>query len=120
MEQQYADYIQLDFFGLLPGAAGGRALRALKDKEYFADLGRKTVATHSEGYMRELGKKGAAERRRRLYTYPRTISYTMAGYRITERVVPWWPHQQSRQRRKRPVLVRIELECVKVDEADSL
>ena len=116
MEQQYADYIQLDFFGLLPGAAGGRALRAVKGDNYFADLGRKTVARHPDGYMRELGKKGAAERRRRLYSQPRTINYTIAGYRITERVVPWWPHQKSRQHRGRPVLVRIEWERVRLDE----
>lgn len=116
MEQKEANYIQLDFFGLLPGTAGGRALRAAKGNDYFADLGRKAVEKQPQGYMRDLGRKGGAERRRRLYTQPRTISYTIAGYRVTERVVPWWPHQKQRQHRKRPVFVRIELECVKLDE----
>jgi len=120
MQEKETDYIQLDFFGLLPGAAGGRALRTLKGKEYFADLAHKAAQKQPDGYMRDLGRRGGEERRRRLYTHPRTVSYTIAGYRITERVVPWWPHQNRRQRRKRPVFVRIELECVKLDEADSL
>ncbi len=109
--------IQLDFFGLLPGVAGGWALRPLRGRDYFADLARKASARQPEGYKAELGRKGAAERRRRLYTQPHTVSYTIAGYRITERIVPWWPHQKNRQHRKRPVLVRIEWECVKLEES---
>jgi hypothetical protein len=35
---------------------------------------------------------------------------------VTERIVPWWPHQKNRQRRKRSVYVRIELECRLVSE----
>jgi hypothetical protein len=33
MEKQEMYYVQLDFFGLLPSAAGGRALRALKGND---------------------------------------------------------------------------------------
>jgi hypothetical protein len=116
VEQHEADYIQRDFFGLLPGAAGGRALRALKGSDYFAELARKSVAKHPEGHMRELGKRGAVERRRRLYHTPRMVRYIELDELVTERIVPWWPHQKNRQRRKRPVFVRIELERILLDE----
>lgn len=109
MEQQKNEYVQLDFFGLLPGVAGGRKLRALRSNDYFAEPARSGAAQRSKEQRQLLARKSACERRRRLYTTPRTVSYVEAGFLITERIVPWWPHQNNRQRRKRPVFVRIEL-----------
>jgi len=112
MEQKETEYFQLDFFGLLPGAAGGRALRALKGNGYFADLARTAATNRSPEEREEIHQKSASERRRRLYHIPRTVRFIELDELVTERVVPWWPHQKNRQRRKRPVFVRIELERV--------
>src|SRR5689334_10350822 len=109
MEQQECVYHQLDFFSFLPGYAGGRALRALKDSDYFRDLARDAAAKRTKEAKQTIEGKAACERRRRLHTIPRTIQYVELDEMVTERVVPWWPHQKSRQRRKRPVFVRIEL-----------
>lgn len=113
--QQEAQYHQLDFFDLLPGSAGGRALRALKGNSYFSDLARNAAAKRTKQEKQAIRQKGAEERRRRLYTTPRTeVSdwrvFDMV-YRITERVIPYWP-RWSTKRRQRPVFVRIELECI--------
>src|SRR6266545_6262584 len=112
MEQQECTYVQRDFFGLLPGAAGGRALRALKGNDYFAELARTAATNRSRQEREEIRRKSASERRRRLYTIPRTVRFIELDELVTERIVPWWPHQKNRQRRKRPVFVRIELERV--------
>lgn len=106
---------QRDLWGLLPGAAGGRALRDRRGAGYFGGLGtaggRATVARYGRDYMRELARRSAARRHQRRNTQPRTIQYSEAGQVVIERVVPWWPHQPRRRRRKSPVLVRIELVC---------
>jgi hypothetical protein len=115
MEQHESEYIQLDFFHLLPGSAGGRALRALKGNDYFAELARSAAAQRSKEERQTLAGKSACERRRRLYTIPRTVRYVEVGFLVTERIVPWWPHQRNRQRRKRPVFVHIELERVPME-----
>lgn len=112
METQEVVYRQLDFFHLLPGSAGGRALRALRGDDYFADLARAAAAHRSEEERQELSRKRADTRRRRLYTLPRTVRFMQAGCIIIERIVPYWPHQKNRQRRKRPIFVHIELDCV--------
>lgn len=109
---------QRDLWGLLPGAAGGRALRDLRGAPYFGDLaaagGRATVARYGRAHMRELARRAAASRRERRDTLPRTVQHTEVGLVVTERIVPYWPHQPRRRRRKAPVLVRIEVACVPV------
>jgi hypothetical protein len=116
MENQEVTYCQLDFFHLLPGSAGGRALRALKGNGYFVELARVAASRRTKEQRQAISRKAACERRRRLYTLPRTVRFTEAGFLVTERIVPWWPHQKNRHRRERPVFVRIELECVKLAE----
>ena len=118
MQEKDADSIQLDFFHLLPGSAGGRALRALKGSDYFADLARNAAANRSKEERQEISKKSTCERQRRLFHIPRTIRYLELDEVVTERIVPWWPHQKKRQRRKRPVFVRIELAREKLDELE--
>ncbi len=93
-------------------AAGGRALRALRGNDYFAELARTAVRNRSEEKREEIRQKSIIERRRRLYHIPRTVRYIELDEQVTERIVPWWQHQKNRQRRKRPVFVRIELERV--------
>src|SRR5689334_10016073 len=110
MEQQECTSVQLDFFGLLPGAAGGRALRALKSNNYFAELARRADTRRTDAQRQAIAQRSAYERRRRLYHIPRTVQYYELDELVTERIVPWWPHQKNRQRRKRPVFIRIELE----------
>ena len=107
---------QRDLWGLLPGAAGGRALRDRRGPAYFGTLGsvggRATVARYGCEYMRDLARRAVASRRQRRNTLPRTVQSIEVGLVVTERVVPWWPHQPGRRRRKAPVLVRIEVACV--------
>src|SRR5689334_9626050 len=103
MERQETHSIQLDFFGLLPGAAGGRALRALRGNDYFSKLARTAATNRSAQTRQEITRKSTSERRRRLYQLPRTVRYVELDEFVTERIVPWWPHQKNRQRRKRPV-----------------
>jgi hypothetical protein len=107
---------QRDLWGLLPGAAGGRALRDRRGAGYFGVLGtiggRATVARYGVEHMRELARRSVASRRRRRNTLPRTVQYVEIGQVVTERVIPWWPHQPRRRHRKSPILVRIELACI--------
>ncbi len=119
MEHHEHDYVQLSIFQLLPGSAGGRALRDLKGTEYFADLARRAAANRTQEERRALAKKAANERKRRLFTTPRTeVTYGfLAPFRLTERIVPWFPHQKERQRnRKHPIFVRIELDVTELDD----
>jgi hypothetical protein len=124
MENHDTVYHQLDFFHLLPGSAGGRALRALKGNGYFAELARNAAARRTKEERQAIHTKGVQERLRRLYTIPRTEVSMWQGcsvtYELTERVIPWWPHQKNRHRRKRPVFVRIELRCLPVTENSEL
>lgn len=110
MAQAEGEYVQLSFFSLLPGSAGGRALRALCSEDYFATLAHTAAQNRTAQERQELAVKSAKERQRRRYYSPHTVSYIEAGFRVVERVVPWWPHQPNRQRRKRPIFVRIEIE----------
>ncbi len=119
MEHHEHDYVQLSIFQLLPGSAGGRALRDLKGTDYFADLAKRAAAKRTQEERRALAKKAAQERKRRLFTLPRTkVTYGfLAPFRLTERIVPWFPHQKERQRnRKRPIFVRIELDVTELDD----
>jgi hypothetical protein len=104
------EYEQLDFFELLPGVAGGRALRRLKGDDYFAKLGEKGGAAtrdrHGEAHLRKIAQEGAQKARKKKYSTPRTVKQWHGGI---ERIVPYWP-PKSTKRRKRPIYVRIELE----------
>jgi hypothetical protein len=119
MEQETprGEYYQLDFFHLLPGSAGGRALRNLRGSEYFAELARNAAAKRSKEERQAIHKKAVKERLRRLYTIPRTVTSLEIGYqrawRVTERVIPYWPDRATRRRQK-PVFVRIELSVQEV------
>src|SRR5215210_6186299 len=117
MEQEHVptDYHQLDFFHLLPGSAGGRALRDLRGSEYFSELARNAAAKKTKEERQAIHKKGVVERLRRLYSIPRTEVYEELEDLVTERVVPWFPHWSTR-RRKRPIFVRIELSRTKIRE----
>jgi hypothetical protein len=101
---------QEDLFGLFPGAAGGRTLSRLRGKGYFRQLGQRggqqTVKNHGTAYMRQLATAGGAANRQRLYTIPRTVRPWYGG---RERRIPYWPPKHTK-RRKRPILVRIEIE----------
>lgn len=95
---------------LAPGSPGGRALRERRGVGYFAEIGsrggRRTVSTYGLLHMRSLAAAGGREKRRRLYSWPRTVRPWYGGL---ERRVPYGP-PKSTKRRKRPVFVRIELE----------
>jgi hypothetical protein len=118
MQQEHAptDYVQEDFFHLLPGFAGGRALYIQRGPEHFRNLAY-ISAGRPEEERRLAALRGALTRLRRLYTVPRTevsdwpVFDTI--YRITERVIPWFPDRG--RKRKRPVFVRIELSVEKVE-----
>jgi hypothetical protein len=114
MEQEHpeTDYVQLDFFDFLPGYAGGRSLYKQRGSEHFRQLA-SISAGRPEHERKQAARNGALTRLRRLYTVPRTEVYEGHGIRLVERVVPWWPHWATR-RRKRPVYVRIELECIEL------
>lgn len=109
--EQTRQVVQADLFGLLPGARGGRALRDQQSTDYFIRLGarggRTTCDRYGCSYMRELARRGGQAKRDKAHRLPRTAR-NWDG--TLERLVPWWPHQPTRQRRKRPVMVRIEIE----------
>jgi hypothetical protein len=123
MEKEECRYHQLSFFHLLRGSAGGRALRDQRGKEYFSEMARNAAARRTKEERRAIAKKAKDERRRRLFTTPRTEvtdwSVFDTIYRITERVIPWWPHQKSRRRRTRPIFVRIELSVEQIERQEE-
>lgn len=102
---------QLDLWGLLPGAPGGRALRDQRGIAHLNTIasngGAETVRRYGLEHMRRLASAGGKAKRHKLYSQPRTIE---TWYGTIEREIPYWPHQPRRRRRKRPVFVRIELE----------
>jgi hypothetical protein len=110
-EHPVTDYVQEDFFHLLPGFAGGRALRDVRGAAHFRHLAWLS-AGRPEHERKQAARNASITRLRRLYTVPRTVQFLELDELVTERIVPWWPHQKNRQRRKRPVFVRIELERV--------
>jgi hypothetical protein len=98
---------QLDLFRLLPGTAGGRALRDQYGLGYLnaigATGGQTTRDRYGLAYMRQLASAGGKAKRTRLYSVPQTIT----GWDgVRHRRIPYWPR---RRQRKRPLLVRIEL-----------
>src|SRR5215213_7194851 len=119
MEKEHpeGEYIQLDFFEFLPGYAGGRSLLQKRGPEHFRQLAY-ISANRPEHERRRAAQNAAATRLRRLYTVPRTEVYEGHGMRLVERVVPWFPHWATK-RRKRPIYVRIELECVDLENDDT-
>jgi len=118
MEKEHAEgeYIQLDFFDFLPGFAGGRSLYKQRGPEHFRQMAWAS-AQRPEVERKQAAQRGAVTRLRRLYIVPRTEVYQGHGIRLVERVVPWWPHWATR-RRKRPIYVRIEIECKNLEEED--
>jgi hypothetical protein len=92
------------------GAAGGRALAEQRGAAYLRQLaaagGRSTLARYGVAHLRQLAAAGGREKRRRAYTWPRTIRPWYGG---VERRVPYWPARSSK-RRRRPVFVRIEVQ----------
>jgi hypothetical protein len=117
MEKEHpsGEYVQLDFFSLLPGSAGGRALRDRKGSEYFSELARNAAARKTREERQAIHQKGVAERLRRLYSIPRTEIYEELEDLVVERIIPYWSHRRTK-RRRRPVFVRIELSREKVRE----
>ena len=103
---------QLDLFRCLPGVAGGRTLRARRDRSYFQQLGRRggqqTLQRYGRAHFRALARRSRDLQRLRRYTQPTTVIFTLHGERWAERIIPYWP-QKSTRRRKRPIFVRIEL-----------
>lgn len=109
------EFHQTDFFSLLPGSAGGRALKEKRGTGHFVEMARAAAAERSPEERQAIAHKAARERRRRLYSWPRTVCREMAGWRIIERVIPYWPHQKGRRRRTRPMFVRIEVAVTEVE-----
>ena len=92
------------------GSAGGRAVVEQRGAIYMRQLasagGRTTVKRYGIDHMRQLASAGGREKRRRTYTWPRTLH---TWYGTLERRIPLWPTRATR-RRRRPIFVRIELE----------
>ena len=51
------EYVQLGFFSLLPGSAGGSALRALRGNEYFATLAQTAAQNRTPQQRQEQARK---------------------------------------------------------------
>ena len=103
---------------LLPGSAGGCALRDRRGTEHFATIGQRggntTVQRHGISHMRELGRRSAEVRRWKKFKGPYTRKRQFSLHIEVERVIPWWPHQPRRQRRKYPELVVFHLHIEEV------
>lgn len=103
-----ASYVQLDFFSLLPGFAGGRALLAQRGHEHFQHLA-ELSAQRPQLRRAAAAREASATRRQRRYSLPRTRTYIELDEQVTERIVPYWPHRRTGRVRTRPVMVHIEL-----------
>lgn len=99
----------MDFFHLLPGCAGGRALKQQKGDEYFAELARTAAQRRTDEERQAIARKGAQVRRERRLQTPRTVVTEAAGIRLVERVIPYYNSLSSSRRRTTPDFVRIEL-----------
>ena len=101
---------QHSLYELQPGSPGGRALANLRGPGYFKEIGsrggRTTVQRHGLAHIRQLASAGGCEKRRRLYTWPRTVH---SWHGSIERRVPFWP-PRSTKRRHRPMFVYIEVQ----------
>src|SRR5690349_7259394 len=115
-ESTEGDYYQLDFFDLLPGYAGGRSLLLKRGPEHFRQMAY-ISASRTEEERKRSAQEAALTRLRRLYTVPRTEIWEGHGMRLVERVVPWFPHWATK-RRKKPIYVRIVLECRNLKEEE--
>lgn len=93
----------------LPGSPGGRALKAQRGSQHFADIGKAggstTVERYGRKHMQELGRRSAEKRRWKRFKGPFTRRNWFPLLTVIERIVPWWPHHKNRQSRKYPVLV---------------
>jgi hypothetical protein len=98
-----ATTIQTDLFGLLPGAAGGRATRDRYGRLYLRDLGQRGGQTTRDryglDYLRELARRGGIAKRVKEDTLPRTVEHWDGTQR---RLVPY---RRPKSRRRRPHLV---------------
>jgi hypothetical protein len=98
---------------LLPGSAGGRALRRLKGSEYFAKIGstggKKTRDRYGVEYLKQLSARGGEATRRKFQEQPQTIH---GMYGEVERRIPYKP---PNSRSTKPKYVYIELEPPKDD-----
>jgi hypothetical protein len=107
-EADPASFVQLDFFSVMPGFAGGRALLAQRGVEHFRHLA--TLSSQRPQNERAAAARSASvTRRQRRYTLPRTRVYIELDEQVTERIVPYWPHRRAGRVRTRPVMVHIEL-----------
>jgi hypothetical protein len=101
---------QRELWELLPGTAGGQALKRQKSPDYFAQLGARGGATtrdrYSVDYLKDLAHRGGEATRKRYHTIPQTIHPWYGG---VERRIPYWPPKVTK-RRKRPLYIRVELE----------
>jgi hypothetical protein len=99
-------YVQLELWSLLPGSAGGRALKEKRGTKYFRQIGKRggeaTREKYGVEYLRHQVGEARRERLRRLRVEPRTIYYF--GDQV--RIVPYWP-ENAHPNRKHPLYVRI-------------
>ena len=83
---------QMELWELLPGAAGGQALRQRKDHDYFAQLGARGGAATRErygvDYLKALAQRGGEATRQRYHATPQTMHPWYGG---VERRIPYWP-----------------------------
>jgi hypothetical protein len=95
---------------LRPGSPGGRALAGLRGPGYFKELGsrggRTTVQRYGLLHFRQLAAAGGREKKRRLYTWTKTI---IPWHGVIERRIPYWP-PRSTTRRRRPIFVYVEVQ----------
>jgi len=102
---------QSDIWELFPSGAGGRAVRDSRGEEYLLSIaskgGQSTVKRYGSEHMRSIGRRGGQAKWKKVYSVPATVK---VWDNTIVRRVPWWPHQKNRQRRKKPILVRIELD----------
>jgi len=108
VEMDPARYVQLDFFSMLPGSAGGRALLAQRGIDHFKHLA-SLSARRPKRERVESAQSASTTRTHRRHTLPRTRTYIELDEQVTERVVPYWPHTRHGRQRSRPLFVRIEV-----------
>src|SRR5262245_12559687 len=101
------DFTQHDLFGLLRGAAGGRALRDRYGRVHLITIastgGRTTLERYGKSYMRELASRGGKAKRHKEDTQPRNVIHWDG---TPERHVPYQP---KGSRRRRPRIIRFFL-----------
>jgi hypothetical protein len=110
---------QRGLWELLPGAAGGQALKRRKGSDYFAQLGARggtmTRNRYGAGYLKEIGQRGGEANRKRYHGEPRTVHPWYGG---TERRIPYWPPKMTK-RRKRPLYVRVDVDDQECEQTNA-